>query len=223
MSGRFSIDVGVGAQSRPLGEDGWFFTCTVCGSEGELMMCEYNVNSDDPDAMAVCPHVYHAPCLGLSTVPEGTFICPRHSDATVAMEALPLNVQQCIIYGDVVEVKEDDRQIPSAGSVCKVVAAENGLKAAVSWSGGWDDVCTACDQPEPQLQCMWCLAPEFQNGPAVCPQAFHRRCIGFYGDGTFICPFHDGCTVSEETIPVESRERLRALLETSQVGRSTLL
>ena len=49
----------------------------MCGkSSGTLMECEFELNGSD---RAVCSRSYHVKCAGLSRVPEGEFICPKHS------------------------------------------------------------------------------------------------------------------------------------------------
>eukprot|EP00941_MAST-03F_sp_MAST-3F-sp1_P003914 g3914.t1 len=51
---------------------GHFSNCCVCMDGGELIECEYNG----------CGAVYHLSCVGLTedTIPEGKWICPRHTD-----------------------------------------------------------------------------------------------------------------------------------------------
>jgi hypothetical protein len=58
-------------------DNGWEISCRVCGrSSGTLMECEYGLNGGDH---AVCPRSYHVKCAGLAKVPEGEFICPKHT------------------------------------------------------------------------------------------------------------------------------------------------
>ena len=47
--------------------DGHFEICTVCGLGGDVLCCE------------TCPIVVHPKCVGLETVPEGDWYCPKCS------------------------------------------------------------------------------------------------------------------------------------------------
>jgi hypothetical protein len=59
-------------------EFGWEVSCHVCGrSSGTLMECEFGLNGGD---LAVCSRSYHVKCASLIRVPDGEFICPKHSD-----------------------------------------------------------------------------------------------------------------------------------------------
>jgi hypothetical protein len=40
--------------------------CFLCNDGGELVMCD------------MCPHVYHLDCVGLDSMPKGTWRCPWH-------------------------------------------------------------------------------------------------------------------------------------------------
>jgi hypothetical protein len=58
-------------------ENGWEVECHKCGkSSGTLMECEFGL---DGGSYAVCSRSYHVKCAGLVRVPEGEFICPKHS------------------------------------------------------------------------------------------------------------------------------------------------
>ena len=65
-----------------IGDDGWECTCMMCGREGQLLMCEHGMQPTD--AVAQCPKVAHAKCMGLSDAPA-VFICPLHAETCCAM------------------------------------------------------------------------------------------------------------------------------------------
>ena len=48
------------------------FHCWVCHQEGQVLCCE------------LCPRVYHAKCLRLTSEPEGDWFCPECEKITVA-------------------------------------------------------------------------------------------------------------------------------------------
>ncbi len=64
-----------------IGDDGWECACMICGREGQLMMCEHDMQPADETAR--CPKVAHAKCVGLTAPPE-VFICPLHNDSCCA-------------------------------------------------------------------------------------------------------------------------------------------
>jgi hypothetical protein len=47
------------------------------------MECEYGLNGG---SYAVCSRSYHAKCAGMTKVPEGEFVCPKHSNDTSSSE-----------------------------------------------------------------------------------------------------------------------------------------
>ena len=58
-----------------VGDDGWEYTCMLCGREGQLLMCEHGMKASD--TIAQCPKVAHAKCMGTAAPPD-VFICPLH-------------------------------------------------------------------------------------------------------------------------------------------------
>jgi hypothetical protein len=64
-------------QEPEVDDNGWENSCHNCGkSSGTLMECEFGLNGGDH---AVCSRSYHAKCAGLSHVPDGEFVCPKHN------------------------------------------------------------------------------------------------------------------------------------------------
>jgi len=64
-------------QEPEVDDNGWENSCHKCGkSSGTLMECEFGLNGGDH---AVCSRSYHAKCAGLSHVPDGEFVCPKHN------------------------------------------------------------------------------------------------------------------------------------------------
>jgi len=64
-------------QEPEVDDNGWQNSCHTCGkSSGTLMECEFGLNGGDH---AVCSRSYHAKCAGLSHVPDGEFVCPKHN------------------------------------------------------------------------------------------------------------------------------------------------
>jgi SNF2 family DNA or RNA helicase len=51
----------------------WDESCAKCGSGGDLLCCEYGKS---------CRLAYHLSCVGLTVVPSGEWICPKHSGAS---------------------------------------------------------------------------------------------------------------------------------------------
>jgi len=49
------------------------YECAVCGDAGDVILCEGKVAGE------FCSKVYHLACVGLTTNPKYTWLCPRHA------------------------------------------------------------------------------------------------------------------------------------------------
>jgi SNF2 family DNA or RNA helicase len=63
--------------SETSGDD-WDEMCAKCGAGGDLLCCEFGKS---------CRLAYHLRCVGLAAIPDGEWICPKHSESSQNMSA----------------------------------------------------------------------------------------------------------------------------------------
>jgi SNF2 family DNA or RNA helicase len=68
----------------------WDEMCAKCGMGGDLLCCEFGKS---------CRLAYHLNCVGLEAIPDGEWICPKHSESahnTPALSARRCSVSQSL-------------------------------------------------------------------------------------------------------------------------------